>query len=66
MGRIMDAIHYDKIADKLIQFHSKLPQDIDLEDHNAKMRIKRMKSILDMMLTEIDTLANADERGWIR
>jgi hypothetical protein len=62
----MDAIHYDKIADKLINFHSKLPDDVDLSDHNAKMRIQRMKSLIDTMLTEIDTLANADERGWIR
>ena len=62
----MDAIHYDKIADKLIQFHSKLPEIIDLESIKAKDQVQTMKATVALLLNRIDELANADERGWIR
>ncbi len=62
----MDAIHYDKIADKLIQFHSKLPEIIDLESIKAKDQVQSMKATVALLLNRIDELANADERGWIR
>ena len=66
MGRIMDPIHYDKIADKLIQFHSKLPEIIDLESIKAKNQVQSMKATVALLLNRIDELAQADERGWIR
>jgi len=66
MGRIMDAIHYDKIADKLIQFHSKLPEYVDLEDSYARIQIENMKVMISNMLREIDNLAIRDEKGFIR
>jgi len=66
MGRNMDAIHYDKIADKLIQFNSKLPQQVDLEDEYAKDQVMRMKNLIESMLIEIDNLAIRDEKGFIR
>ncbi len=62
----MDAIHYDKIADKLIQFHSKLPQEVDLEDYDARVTVGRMKKQISNLLLEIDIMANRDESGWIR
>ena len=62
----MDAIHYDKIADKLIQFHSKLPEYVDLEDLYARIQIENMKMMISNMLTEIDNLAIRDEKGFIR
>jgi len=62
----MDAIHYDKIADKLIQFNSKLPQQVDLEDEYAKDQVMRMKNLIESMLIEIDNLAIRDEKGWIK
>jgi len=62
----MDAIHYDKIADKLIQFNSKLPQSVDLESLQARCQVENMKYMIESMLRKIDELANADERGWIR
>jgi len=62
----MDAIHYDKIADKLIQFHSKLPEIIDLESIKAKNQVQSMKATVALLLNRIDELAQADERGWIR
>lgn len=62
----MDAIHYDKIADKLIQFHSKLPQEVDLEDYDARVTVARMKKQISDLLLEVDIMANRDESGWIR
>lgn len=62
----MDAIHYDKIADKLIQFMTKLPKLGDLEDEYAKDQVNRMKNIIETMLIEIDNLAIRDEKGFIR
>lgn len=66
MGRIMDAIHYDKIADKLIQFNSKLPQSVDLENNNAVFLVEQMKRYIEEMLYKIERLANMDDNGWIR
>ena len=62
----MDASHYDKIADKLIQFHSKLPNTTDLELYSAKSDVAGMKQMIASMLELIDDLANRDEKGWIR
>lgn len=62
----MDAIHYDKIADKLIQFHSKLPQEVDLEFKDAINEVQNMKVMISNMLREIDAMARKDESGWIR
>jgi len=66
MGRIMDSIHYDKIADKLIQFNSKLPQTVDLENDNAVFLVEQMKRYIEEMLYKIDRMSNLDENGWIR
>jgi len=62
----MDSIHYDKIADKLIQFHSKLPQDVDLEDKSAKLNVAALKKQVAQLLCDIDIMAAMDNDGWIR
>ena len=62
----MDAIHYDKIADKLVNFNSKLPQSVDLESSHAIYLIEKMKRKIEDLLYEIDHLADADNNGWIR
>jgi len=62
----MDATHYDKIADKLVNFHSKLPEIADLELDAAKLQVQQMKQTIELLLIRIDSLANADDRGWIR
>ena len=62
----MDAIHYDKIADKLIQFNSKLPKDVDLECMHAKDWVKEMKTLIESMLIAVDNLAIRDEKGFLR
>ena len=63
---IMDGTHYDKIADKLIQFHAKLPQNGDLVDFGAKMKVRMMKETIALLLESIDEMANADALGWIK
>ena len=62
----MDAIHYDKIADKLVNFLSKLPDDVDLTNYTAKMKTHFMKRRIELLLKNIDEMANMDEKGWIR
>ena len=62
----MDAIHYDKIADKLVNFHSKLPEDIDLECMHAKDWVKEMKTLIESMLISVDNMAIRDEKGFLR
>ena len=66
MSRIMDAIHYDKIADKLINFYSKLPQEVDLELKDAINDTKNMKVVIAGLLKMIDNMAKKDQNGWIR
>ena len=66
MGRIMDSIHYDKIADKLIQFHSKLPKEEDLCESHAIYTLKFVKTRIAQLLVDIDIMAKMDDSGWIR
>jgi len=62
----MDATHYDKIADKLIQFNSKLPETINLEDPSSILMVKCMKVAIYQMLKDIDSMAQQDEKGFLR
>jgi len=66
MGRNMDAIHYDKIADKLVNFHSKLPDSVDLECIHAKDWNNEIKAMIESMLIAIDNLAIRDDKGFFR
>ena len=63
---IMDTIHYDKIADKLIQFNSKLPPEGNLVDIHAKEWVWEMKILIQQMLIAVDNLAIRDEKGFLR
>ena len=62
----MDPSHYDKIADKLIQFRSKLPQEVNLENVTAINQTRSIKEDIDELLLLIDIYAEHDEGGWIR
>ena len=62
----MDAYHYDKIADKLIQFRSQLSTFGHLDDIKAQWTIDHMTNMIDALLQNIDSMAKADEKGWIR
>ena len=62
----MDTTHYDKIADKLIQFRSKIPQEVNLESVNEINHTRSLKEDIDELLLLIDIYAELDEGGWIR
>ena len=62
----MDPTHYEKIADKLMQFRGKLPKDYHLSDDFAKSRIDDMKDLIEHMLNELEQLARVDDLGLIR
>ena len=62
----MDAIHYDKIADKLINFRSKLGSFGHLDDIRAQWTIDHMKNMIDSLLMNIDSMAKADDKGLIK
>ncbi len=63
---LMDAYHYDKIADKLIQFRSQLSTFGHLDDIKAQWTIDHMTNMIDALLQNIDSMAKADEKGWLR
>lgn len=65
-GHIMDAIHYCKIADKLICFLGKLPQSTQLTCKNAKVNTQALKDAIVQLLNDIDIYADLDDNGWIR
>ena len=62
----MDAIHYEKIADKLMQFRGKLPDDAVLQDRTAFCAVYEMKKQIDNLLWQIDHHAKLDDKGLIR
>jgi len=62
----MDAIHYDKIADKLIQFHSKILEWEFIEHEMTKHHVRDTKILIDSLLNHIDIMAKMDAKGWIR
>jgi hypothetical protein len=62
----MDAIHYDKIADKLTQFHSKLPHEVDLQHGHSVFLVQQMKRHIEELLYKIERMANLDDNGWLR
>lgn len=63
---LMDAIHYEKIADQLMQFRGKIPKNETLRDHQARMLCDETKIKIDAMLMLIDEFAKLDDAGWIR
>jgi len=66
LGLHMDPIHYDKIADQLMQFRSKLPHPHMLSDKHAEFTVDQMIIYIDGMLANIDAYAKLDAKGWIR
>ena len=62
----MDPIHYEKIADKLMQFRGKLPKDSHLQLRLARDVVDDVKNSLDVLLDMIDKLSADDEKGYIR
>lgn len=63
---VMDAAHYEIIADKLMQFRGKLPKSYHLHDDHAFLVVKNMKELIEHLLNELDQLARMDDLGMIR
>jgi len=62
----MDAIHYAKIADQLMQFRGKLPNWDHVHTEYGRDSVERINFSIERMLAEIDRYARADEKGWIK
>lgn len=62
----MDPTHYEKIADKLMQFRGKLPKDYHLSTAAGKIATQDLKEYIDDLLTAIESYARHDNTGWIR
>lgn len=62
----MDPIHYDKIADKLMQFRGKLPYVETLSDQHAQFTVEQLIIYIDGLLANIDAYAELDAKGWIK
>lgn len=63
---LMDPVHYEKIADALMQFRGKLPKDGTLSDKKSEFTVDQLKIYIDGLLKNIDVYADLDTRGWIR
>lgn len=62
----MDPIHYEKIADKLMNFRGKIPKNETLVDPRARTRCDQLKNRIDNLLVMLDMMAKLDSEGWIR
>jgi hypothetical protein len=62
----MDPSHYEKIADRLMQFRGKIPKAYYLSDKHAQSIVDNMQELIDHMLNEIDQLARMDDLGLIQ
>jgi hypothetical protein len=62
----MDAIHYEKIADKLMQFRGKLPKDAHLSTEFGEQTTARIQQKIQELLECIDWYADFDNLGLIR
>jgi len=62
----MDNIHYDKIADKLIQFRMKIPMQAELMTRIGKNAAWELRSKIDDLLWQIDNYAECDNKGLIK
>ena len=62
----MDAAHFERIADCLMQFRGKLPKWKHLGTDQAQEVVTNMHAQIDLLLIEIDKYADMDAKGWIR
>lgn len=56
----------DKIADKLIQFRSKVPNQAELSSRIGKNAAWELKRKIDDLLWQIDNYADCNNKGLIR
>ena len=63
---IMDAQDFDKLADKLVQFRGKIPQNAHLHQYHSRIAAKRLRVRIDNLLDALDHYAKKDNLGWIK
>jgi len=62
----MDAKRYDHFADKIMQLKNALPLEHAQDDALAKRYIHELHKALSIALIKMDTLANMDDKGWVK
>ena len=62
----MDAVQYEKIADKLMQFRGQLPKDSHLHTELGERCVDHIKNHIEELLNAIDWMARLDDAGLIR
>jgi hypothetical protein len=62
----MDAVQYEKIADKLMQFRGQLPKDSHVRTELGQRAVDHMKNQIEELLNAIDWMARLDDEGLIR
>ena len=62
----MDAIHYAKIADKVMQFRGMVPNWDHVHTDHARILIENLNLAIEHLLNEIDQFARADDLGWLK
>jgi len=62
----MDPTHYEKIADRLMQFRGKIPKELELYDRVGICAAAELKNKIDDLLWQINRYAEQDAKGWIR
>ena len=62
----MDPVHYDKIADALMQFRNKLPNWDHVHTEFGRDKVEVINMRIEMLLNAIDEFALLDQAGWVR
>ncbi len=63
---IMEPIHHEKIADKLMQYRGKIPKYGEVNDRVAKSAVWELTKAIEDLLWQIDNYAKCDSLGWIK
>ena len=62
----MDPTHFDKIADKLMQYKGKLPDIVRQDDELVVEFILKQQGLINDLLSTIDTFAKFNDMGWVK
>ena len=62
----MDTIHYEKIADKLMQFRGMVPNWDHVHSDTGRRMVSELNLAIENLLNQIDQFARADDLGWLK
>ena len=66
LGHIMDAQDFDKLADQLLQFRGKIPNEDHLMWYHSRIAAKKLRVRIDNLLDALDHYSKKDNLGWIK